>query len=352
LPFAVLEVLPILVGRTQAGSNRQQVEDGIKMSKTWVIRTVSCLWVCLAAAQLLLWPGRVSAQSTDAHVYVDVVAPPELALSPSPNFITLSLVDPRRYENRYAGQGICNLRWESSTDLYLRATRSRMAPGWAFDYWMITPYILSAPGGAISVAFGANQRPPAPLAPGEYHVSTLYVFDMYGTYPAGSWAGSPLLPTATVDGAWQFRFDITEPGKPMFIDPLVAVGYDYFVDSGPRFSSVLLPSVGDNLYDLWLWDNAISSWMDSGTNLTGGSQYDFASGGLDRFRILGIEASAGLDPQDDTAFVTGLWFTDTGSVTMRQVPISFDTETIPAPGALALLSIGLVGLRFVRRKLA
>jgi hypothetical protein len=73
--------------------------------------------------------------------------------------------------------------------------------------------------------------------------------------------------------------------------------------------------------------------------------------GVDRFRILGIEASAGLDPADVTAFATGLWFTGTGPVTLRQVPISFDMEVIPAPGALVLSGIGIAALRFMRRRL-
>jgi len=84
----------------------------------------------------------------------------------------------------------------------------------------------------------------------------------------------------------------------------------------------------------------------------GGLKHDFALGGVDRFRILGIEPWVGLDPTDVRAFVTGLWFTDTGLVTMRQVPIASNTEAIPAPGAFALLSIGLAGLGFARRKLA
>jgi len=156
-----------------------------------------------------------------------------------------------------------------------------------------------------------------------------------------------LLPKATGCG-WEFEFNVTNPSDPVYIDPAVAIGYDYFVDSGPDISAVLLPSVGDNLYDLWLWDSLADSWVDSGVDITGGLKYDFAMGDVDRFRILGIEASAGLDPADVTAFVTGLWFTGTGPVTMRQVPIP---EAIPAPGALVLVSIGVLGLRCTRRKL-
>ena len=158
-----------------------------------------------------------------------------------------------------------------------------------------------------------------------------------------------LLPESTECG-WGFDFSVTDLSDPVYIDPAVAIGYDYFVDSGPSFSAVVLPSVGDNLYDLWLWDGLTNSWMDSSVDITGGLKYDFATGAVDRFRILGIEASAGLDPTDVTAFVTGLWFTGTGPVTMRQVPVSFDTS-VPAPSALVLVSIGLAGLHAVRRRL-
>ncbi len=190
--------------------------------------------------------------------------------------------------------------------------------------------------------------PPTPLPPGEYHAGTLALYDY--CRPPRMAPDFPLLPGAAVDGGWRFGFSVSDTSTCVFVDPLVAVGYDYFVDSGPNFASVLLPSVGDNLYDLWLWNEVANSWTDSSVDLTGGSRYDFASEGVNKFRILGIEPSAGLDPGDATAFVTGLWFTNTGSVSMWQVPISLDT-TVPAPGALALLSLGLVGLGFVRRKL-
>jgi hypothetical protein len=153
-------------------------------------------------------------------------------------------------------------------------------------------------------------------------------------YKLGDVPFDPLLPAEVGDEGWIFNFSIHDSLTPIYIDPTVAIGYDFFRDSGPNFASVLLPSVGDNHYELWLWNG--SSWADSGTDLTGGSPYAFPSGGVDKFRILGIEPSAGLDPLNTTAFVTGLWFTDTGPVSMRQVPI-----TTPVPGAVMLGGLGL-----------
>jgi len=213
--------------------------------------------------------------------------------------------------------------------------------------WSVSPSHIDAPGATTTVNLWFRSEL---LSSGEYHVGTFTLYDT--AHPPGVSADFPLLPATTVDGGWKFGFSVTDTTQPFFTDPLVAIGYDYFVDSGPNFASVLPPSVGDNLYDLWLWDDAAGSWLDSGIDLTGGSQYDFATGGIDKFRLLGIEPSAGLDPADDTAFVTGLWFTHTGLVSMRQVPISFDTEAVPAPGALALLCVGLAGLNAVRRKVA
>lgn len=44
-------------------------------------------------------------------------------------------------------------------------------------------------------------------------------------------------------------------------------------------------------------------------------------GGVDRFRVLGIESSAGLDPNNVTAFVTGLAFVTDGQFTGTMTPI-------------------------------
>jgi hypothetical protein len=312
------------------------------------LHTTLRLFAFLSLGQVLSSAAKLSAQPEDAHIFVSVVSP--LDLTPSPSFITLSLAQQRPYYNRYSGAGHCYVGWDSDVDLKLYTPLVGVPEGWRHMVSWVDPSSLSAPGGNISLGATVEQRPAAGLPPGEYCVGTLWVREWGRIYPPGSWAGAPLLPAGTVDGGWQFGFDITDTSRPVFIDPLVAIGYDYFVDSGPNVSSVLLPSVGDNLYDLWLWDETASSWMNSGTDLTGGSQYDFASGGVDRFRILGIESWVGLDPANATAFVTGLWFVNAGSVSMRQVPISFDTEAVPAPGAIALGTLGTVLIGWLRRR--
>lgn len=160
------------------------------------------------------------------------------------------------------------------------------------------------------------------------------------------------LPTlVTGDPAYHFNISEIAPGQTIFIDPLVAIGYDYQIGSAdPNFLSVVLPTgIGDDMFDLWLWNG--TSWYDPGIDLESAVPYSFGPDGVDRFRILGIELSAGLDPFDVTAFVTGLTFnvqagqfaTFTGTMT----PI---TAAVPEPASLALVAIGFALLVFARRR--
>jgi hypothetical protein len=153
------------------------------------------------------------------------------------------------------------------------------------------------------------------------------------------------MPVVTEEG-WRFFFNVT-PNQLVFIDPEVAIGYDYVVNSGPSFASVLLPDVGDGRYDLLLWDGA--GWADSGDDILAGQQYAFSTP-LTRFRIAGIETEAALDPSDTTAFVTGLTFTEAGQVDMLQIPV---TTTVPVPEpetyALFLAGLGVLAVSARRR---
>jgi hypothetical protein len=122
------------------------------------------------------------------------------------------------------------------------------------------------------------------------------------------------------DPALTFEVDV-EGGQTVFIDPPVAIGYDYQIGAGnPNFKSVSLPAVGDNLFDIYLWnqaENKYQFYMTIGSNV----KFDFPAGGVDRFRVLGIEAGAGLDPNNATAFVTGLTFVSSGQFTGTMTPI-------------------------------
>lgn len=122
-----------------------------------------------------------------------------------------------------------------------------------------------------------------------------------------------------------------------FIDPFVAIGYDYAIGVGdPNFASVLLPTgIGDNLFDLFLWDG--SAYVDSGIDLTGGAQFFFGAAGVSRFSVRGIEVAAGLNPDNVAAFITGLTFAANGNFTGTMSPVTVEVSAVPEPGSLALV---------------
>lgn len=149
------------------------------------------------------------------------------------------------------------------------------------------------------------------------------------------------LPTVSSDGTqpiFQFSVDVAA-GQQIFIDPLIAVGYDYQIGAGdPLIQNILLPSnIGDGRYDISLWNG--SEWVIFMTDVEGGTDIELDPLGVDRFRVSGIEADASLNPEDPTAFVTGLTFASDGRFTGTMTPI---TVNVPEPGTLALMAAALL----------
>jgi hypothetical protein len=124
-----------------------------------------------------------------------------------------------------------------------------------------------------------------------------------------------------VEGLRNAKRFVFEPLGITFIDPATDPGFDYMVESGPSFTSVLLPTgYGDNQFELYLpLGNSFSS---TATLLVGGVEFSFPAP-AERFRITGIEG--GLEN-----FVTGLRFDGTDTVSMLQIGIN-GAEISPVP---------------------
>jgi hypothetical protein len=164
--------------------------------------------------------------------------------------------------------------------------------------------------------------------------------------------GGPVvnLPVIQPDGSYLFNMTV-EPGQTYFIDPEVAIGYDYAIGAGnPNFASVDLPdNIGDGIYDIFGFD-AAGNLVLLADDWDGRDVFAFGAGGVDRFRVLGIETNAGLDPLNATAFITGLTFTGAGQFTGTQTPITVTINDVPAPPTLALLVAALGAAGWQRRR--
>lgn len=148
----------------------------------------------------------------------------------------------------------------------------------------------------------------------------------------GTTRENPLLPDVQSDG-WRFQYTTTQVDEVVWSDPEIVFGYDYAVESGSTFRSFILPVLGDNSYELWLGSESNPMYI---ADIIGGSEYFFSDLGLDLgidfFRILGVDSDLAIDPNDVTAFVTGLTFTEPGFVQWVQRPLfTEDDEPEPVP---------------------
>lgn len=165
---------------------------------------------------------------------------------------------------------------------------------------------------------------------------------VYADFRASDTAGPPVnLPAAVVNGSYVFNISV-QAGQTYYIDPVVAIGYDYRIGAGdPSFLSVVLPTgIGDGLYDIFGLD-ALNNATLLAHDWAGGSVFQFGGAGVTAFRIGGIEESAGLDPDNVTGFVTGLTFARNGLFTGTQTPITIDVSAVPEPQTYLLVLSGL-----------
>ena len=125
-----------------------------------------------------------------------------------------------------------------------------------------------------------------------------------------------ILPEGGGEGGFVFT-EVVPPRRRRWYDPEIAYGYDYTTNTGgDNFTEVeLLPGFGDDIFTLE-FDTPIAPM--SVTLGPDNLVYNFETdgsipGGVSAFRITGIETSELLDPDDPTAFVTGLSFGDADS---------------------------------------
>jgi hypothetical protein len=172
----------------------------------------------------------------------------------------------------------------------------------------------------------------------------------------------PILPDAfdPENPEFAFELEIIEDGLgtlfPIFIDPIIAVGYSYAV-TGPNVETILIPTALPN------GDAEFTAMINGvGYDLFAGVTFDIEAetgivGGVNYFEILDIDTNEGVDPNDILAFNTGLTFSSAGSVGVIQTPITFDTDpqavppqAVPEPSTLFLLMAGFGGLLVKRKK--
>jgi len=154
-------------------------------------------------------------------------------------------------------------------------------------------------------------------------------------------------PGSGLGPVYQLQVAAVKGGQTIFVDPLVAVGYKYAIGAGnPNFASVTLPAVGDNHFTLsYLQGQSLILQQ-----ILANTQFFFPQGGVSAFDVTGIETSAGLDPDNVTAFITGLSFVGDGDFTGTMTPLIADVpDTVPEPATLILLGTTLGALGLIRR---
>ena len=146
-----------------------------------------------------------------------------------------------------------------------------------------------------------------------------------GTLTHGFIATPAAMPTGTTSGgAYTFSVAVI-PNFPIFIDPPVAVGYDYAIGKGdPKIATVRLPiGIGDSLYRVK--SRALK------VTLAGGELLDFRANGfpdgVSDFTVSCIEVEAMLDPANPQAFPTELTFISAGTFTGTMKPIARKPQT-------------------------
>ncbi len=215
--------------------------------------------------------------------------------------------------------------------------------------WVQSEYIV-ANGGTYTLEFGVTNWSDTAYQSGMAFDGLQVNGSIIGD---GSSAGNPLLPDDIVNGAFLFT-NITPPANQfIWIDPLVAVGYEYKITAGDNaIIQAIFPLIAGDTdgYDIFDLNNNL---LMSGVH--GGDTFDFGANGVSGFVLKDIEPGAGLDPANPNAFVTGLKFLNTNPISLSQTPLAADIGgggNVPEPASALLLLGGLAALTARRRRKA
>ena len=199
------------------------------------------------------------------------------------------------------------------------------------DVGIITGFVTTASGahGWVGTSLGYELLD-VPGAAGTYGEAVNHAGQVSGLWfdaadvSHGFIATPAVMPTGTsAGGAYTFSVAVV-PDTPIFIDPRVAVGYDYAIGKrDPLVAKVQFPiGIGDSMYLLKVGGRKFT--------VAGGEWFDFRThgfpNGVTDFRVGCIDESAALDPANAQAFVTGLTFVAGGTFTGTQKPRQRDTN--------------------------
>lgn len=207
--------------------------------------------------------------------------------------------------------------------------------------------------GQITGAFSANGAVSLNTTPGV--PPTVGVTETAPLLPMAQEAGTPpgtfTFDNLAIGAEKNAQGEIIGIETPLWIDPLVAVGYTYEIaGSGPTLKDVTAPGLGTvadaDGYEVWVWNG--TDFVLAQT-IAPGATYSFAPG-VTRFQIRGIDPNLGLDPLDAQGFPIGITFNAPGVVDLTMTTLTADVGAVPLPGVLSLLGVGFSGLALSRRR--
>ena len=167
--------------------------------------------------------------------------------------------------------------------------------------------------------------------------------------PDGSLDNPLLSEYDPVTGSYSYYFEV-EPFQRVYVDPDVAIGYIYQVDSASplivsaEFTTALTDPDGYQIFAL----NAAGERGDFLGDVAVGGTFTFDSA-VRGFWLEGINPDNMLNPLNPLAFVAGFTFDRAGMVSLTQTPITAVPE--PTTWAMLLVGLGVVGVVAKRRRL-